>query len=226
MLPAHGYPKLHAYPHLVGNYGAAWQNQQQEFAAFPGPIVMTSNCLIEPRPAYRDRIFTSGPVGWPGLPHVANGDFSRRSRPRWPCRASPTTAPERTITVGFGRDAVLGVADKVIEAVKSGALNHFFLIGGCDGARPGRNYYTEFAEAAPKDSIILTLGCGKVSLLRPRLRDRGRAAAAARSRAMQRLLLGAAHRSGPGRRVQLRRERAAAVSDRLVVRAESRRRAA
>jgi hydroxylamine reductase len=161
MLPAHGYPKLHAYPHLVGNYGSAWQNQQQEFSAFPGAIVMTSNCLIEPRPAYRNRTFTSGPVGWQGLPHVDNGDFSQAVKAALALPGFAVTAPEQTITVGFGRDAVLGVADKVIEAVKTGALNHFFLIGGCDGARPGRNYYTEFAEATPKDSIILTLGCGK-----------------------------------------------------------------
>jgi hydroxylamine reductase len=161
MLPAHGYPKLRAYPHLVGNYGSAWQNQQQEFAAFPGAIVMTSNCLIEPRPAYRNRVFTSGPVGWLGLPHVDNGDFTQAIKVARALPGFAATAPEQTIMVGFGRDAVLGVADKVIEAVKSGALNHFFLIGGCDGARPGRNYYTEFAEATPKDSIILTLGCGK-----------------------------------------------------------------
>lgn len=161
MLPAHGYPKLHAYPHLVGNYGSAWQNQQQEFSAFPGPIVMTSNCLIEPRPAYRNRTFTSGPVGWQGLPHIDNGDFSQVVKAALALPGFAQTAPEQTVTAGFGRDAVLGVADKVIEAVKSGALNHFFLIGGCDGARPGRNYYTEFAEATPKDSIILTLGCGK-----------------------------------------------------------------
>ena len=161
MLPAHGYPVLRAYPQLVGNYGGAWQNQQNEFAAFPGPIVMTSNCLIEPQPAYRSRIFTAGPAGWPGLRHIDNGDFSAVVQA---ARALPGFAagvPERTITVGFGRDAVLGVADKVIDAVKSGALRHFFLIGGCDGAAPGRNYYTEFAEAVPADAMVLTLGCGK-----------------------------------------------------------------
>lgn len=161
MLPAHGYPKLRAYSHLVGNYGTAWQNQQQEFSAFPGPIVMTSNCLIEPRPTYRNRIFTSGPVGWMGLPHIDNGNFSQVVKAAHALPGFAESAPERTITVGFGRDAVLGVADKVIDAVKSGALKHFFLIGGCDGARPGRNYYTEFAEATPADSMILTLGCGK-----------------------------------------------------------------
>ena len=162
LLPAHGYPKLHAYAHLAGNYGGAWQNQQQEFAAFPGPIVMTSNCLIEPQAAYRNRIFTAGPVGWPGIRHITNNDFSvvlqaAKALPGF----TATVCPEKTILVGFGRDAVLGAADKVIAAVKSGAIRHFFLIGGCDGAAPGRNYYTDFAEQAPKDSMLLTLGCGK-----------------------------------------------------------------
>ena len=161
MLPAHGYPKLRAYPHLAGNYGGAWQNQQTEFASFPGPIVMTSNCLIEPGPAYRNRIFTAGPVGWPGLRHIGDGDFSAVVQAARALPGFAATEAEKTITVGFGRDAVLGVAGSVIEAVKSGALKHFFLIGGCDGAAPGRNYYTEFAEAVPADSMILTLGCGK-----------------------------------------------------------------
>jgi hydroxylamine reductase len=161
MLPAHGYPKLHAYPHLVGNYGTAWHDQQEEFAAFPGPIVMTSNCLIAPRDAYLDRIFTSGPVGWTGIPHISNGDFSQVVKAAHALPGFAETAPEHTVTVGFGRDAVLSVADKVIDAVKSGAIKHFFLIGGCDGSRPGRNYYTEFAEAVSPDSMILTLGCAK-----------------------------------------------------------------
>jgi hydroxylamine reductase len=161
MLPAHGYPKLRVYPHLAGNYGGAWQNQQTEFASFPGPIVMTSNCLIEPQPAYRNRIFTAGPVGWPGLRHIGNGDFSAVVQAARALPGFAATEAEKTITVGFGRDAVLGVAGAVIEAVKSGALKHFFLIGGCDGAAPGRNYYTEFAEAVPADSMVLTLGCGK-----------------------------------------------------------------
>ena len=161
MLPAHSYPKLHAYPHLAGNYGGAWQNQQQEFAAFPGAIVMTSNCLIEPGALYRNRIFTAGPVGWPGLRHIANGDFSPVVQAALALPGFRATEPEKTITVGFGREAVLGVAGTVIDAVKSGAIKHFFLIGGCDGAAPGRNYYTEFAEAAPQDTVLLTLGCGK-----------------------------------------------------------------
>ncbi len=161
MLPAHGYPELHAYPHLVGNYGTAWQNQQQEFADFPGPIVMTSNCLIEPRAAYRNRIFTAGPVGWPGLRHIQNDDYSQVLQAAQAIPGFVETVPEKTITVGFAREAVLGAAEAVIEAVKSGAIKHFFLIGGCDGAAPGRNYYTDFADHAPADTVLLTLGCGK-----------------------------------------------------------------
>ena len=162
MLPAHAYPKLKAYPHLAGNYGGAWQDQQKDFADFPGPILMTSNCIIEPQPQYRQRIFTAGPVGWPGVRHISDGNFApviqaARALPGFKDEAGA----EKTITIGFGRDAVLGVADQVIDAVKSGAIRHFFLIGGCDGAAPGRNYYTEFAEKAPSDTVLLTLGCNK-----------------------------------------------------------------
>ena len=161
LLPAHSYPKLAAYKNLAGNYGSAWQNQQLEFSSFPGPIVMTSNCLIEPQPAYRNRIFTAGPVGWPGVRHIVDGNFSQVVQAAQALPGFTETAPEKRIMVGFGRQAVLGVADKVIDAVKSGAVKHFFLIGGCDGAAPGRNYYTDFADHAPKDTILLTLGCGK-----------------------------------------------------------------
>lgn len=161
LLPAHSYPKLAAYPNLAGNYGTAWQNQQLEFAAFPGPIVMTSNCLIEPQPAYRNRIFTAGPVGWPGVRHIADGNFSQVVQAAQALPGFAETGPDKKILVGFGRQAVLGVADQVIAAVQSGAVKHFFLIGGCDGAAPGRNYYTDFAEKAPKDTVLLTLGCGK-----------------------------------------------------------------
>ncbi|BBL72716.1 hydroxylamine reductase [Methylogaea oryzae] len=161
MLPAHGYPKLKAYPHLAGNYGGAWQDQQTEFADFPGAILMTSNCIIEPRPQYRQRIFTAGPVGWPGVRHIADGNFAPVIEAAKALPGFKEDVAEKTITVGFGHDAVLGVADKVIDAVKAGAIRHFFLIGGCDGAAPGRNYYTEFAEKAPQDSVILTLGCNK-----------------------------------------------------------------
>lgn len=161
MLPAHAYPGLHVYPHLAGNYGTAWQNQQTEFAAFPGPIVMTSNCLIEPTPLYRNRVFTAGPVGWPGLKHIADGDFRMVVQAAKALPGFAQTAPEKTITIGFARNTVLGAAETVIDAVKSGAIRHFFLIGGCDGAAPGRNYYTDFADAAPADTVLLTLGCGK-----------------------------------------------------------------
>jgi hydroxylamine reductase len=161
LLPAHSYPKLKAYPHLVGNYGGAWQDQQKEFAEFPGPIVMTSNCLIEPQPRYRGRIFTAGPVGWAGVRHIADEDFSQVVQAALALPGFAADAEEKRITVGFGRAAVLGVADKVIDAVKSGAIRHFFMIGGCDGAAPGRNYYSDFADATPDDTVILTLGCGK-----------------------------------------------------------------
>ncbi|KAF2991533.1 hydroxylamine reductase (plasmid) [Methylocystis sp. MJC1] len=161
LLPAHSYPKLKAYLHLVGNYGGAWQDQQKEFAEFPGPVVMTSNCLIEPQPRYRGRIFTAGPVGWAGVRHIANEDFSIVVQAAQALPGFAEDAPVKTITIGFGRDTVLGVADKVIDAVKAGAIRHFFLIGGCDGAAPGRNYYSEFADEAPKDTVILTIGCGK-----------------------------------------------------------------
>ena len=130
MLPAHGYPKLREYSHLAGNYGGAWQNQQIEFAAFPGPIVMTSNCLIEPQPLYRNRIFTSGPVGWPGVRHVTNGDYAAVVQAAKALPGFTKTMEGPSLTVGFGRDAVLGAAGTVVEAVKSGAIRHFFLIGG------------------------------------------------------------------------------------------------
>lgn len=161
MLPAHAYPKLKAYPHLVANYGTAWQNQQIEFAQFPGPILMTSNCIIEPDSAYRHRIFTAGPVGWPGLRHISNGDFSPviEAAQALPGFAEDTLGKQ--ITVGFGRDTIMSVADKVIDAVKTGAIQHFFLVGGCDGAAPGRNYFTEVAEQAPDNTVVMTLGCGK-----------------------------------------------------------------
>lgn len=161
MLPAHAYPKLKAYPHLVGNYGSAWQNQHHDFAAFPGAILMTSNCLVEPAQSYRHRIFTAGPVGWTGIRHILNGDFSPVIEAAQALPGFTEDSPEQLITVGFGRDTVLGVADKVIDAVKTGAIQHFFLVGGCDGAAPGRNYFTEVAEQAPDDTIVMTLGCGK-----------------------------------------------------------------
>ncbi|MDQ7091045.1 MAG: hydroxylamine reductase [Methylococcales bacterium] len=161
MLPAHAYPVLRSYPHLVGNYGGAWQNQNEEFAAFPGPILMTSNCLIEPTAAYKQRIFTAGPVGWQGVRHLDNHNFAPLIQIASAMPGFKEDMPEKSVTVGFGHHAVLGMADQVVDAVKSGAIKHFFLIGGCDGAAPGRNYYTELAEKTPDDSVILTLGCGK-----------------------------------------------------------------
>jgi hydroxylamine reductase len=161
MLPAHGYPGLKKFKHLAGNYGGAWQDQRAEFAAFPGAILMTTNCIQRPADTYKGRIFTSGLVAWPGVTHVTGRKFAPVIKAALAAPGFAANGPERHITVGFGRNAVLGVADKVIAAVKSGAIKHFFLIGGCDGAKPGRNYYTNFAEAVPKDCVILTLACGK-----------------------------------------------------------------
>jgi hydroxylamine reductase len=161
MLPAHGYPGLKKYEHLAGNYGGAWQDQRAEFDRFPGAILMTTNCIQKPKETYQDRIFTSGLVAWPGVMHIQNRDFTPVIEAALAAQGFPEDGPDKTITVGFGHDAVLGVADKVVDAVKSGAIKHFFLIGGCDGAKSGRNYYTEFAQALPKDTIILTLACGK-----------------------------------------------------------------
>jgi hydroxylamine reductase len=161
MLPAHGYPGLKKHKHLVGNYGGAWQDQQKEFDAFPGAILMTTNCIQKPRETYIGRIFTCGLVAFPGVRHLAGRDFA-------PVIAAALAAPgfaqsgsDRTIAVGFGHHAVLGVAGAVVDAVKSGKIRHFFLVGGCDGAKPGRNYYTEFAQLVPRDCVILTLACGK-----------------------------------------------------------------
>ncbi|MDD2710630.1 MAG: hydroxylamine reductase [Verrucomicrobiae bacterium] len=161
MLPAHGYPGLRKYPHLAGNYGGAWQNQREEFDAFPGAILMTTNCMQKPKETYRDRIFTSGLVAWPGVVHIKDRDFGPVIRAAEKMEGFLADGPGKTITVGFGHNTVLGVADKVIEGVKAGAIKRFFLIGGCDGAKPGRNYYTDFAQAVPKDCVILTLACGK-----------------------------------------------------------------
>jgi hydroxylamine reductase len=161
MLPAHGYPGLKKHAHLAGNYGGAWQDQAREFDAFPGAILMTTNCIQRPRTAYQGRIFTTGLVTYPGVAHVKNGDFA-------PVIAAALAAPgfaadgeDKTILVGFGHQAVLGVADKVVAAVKAGAIRHFFLVGGCDGAKTGRNYYTELVEKIPRDCVVLTLACGK-----------------------------------------------------------------
>ena len=161
MLPAHGYPGLKKYKHLAGNYGGAWQDQKVEFAQFPGAILMTTNCIQQPEPSYVQRIFTAGHVGWPGVRHIIHHDFQPVIEAALALPGFAEDGPDKTILVGFGHKAVLGVADQVVAAVKSGALKHFFLVGGCDGARSGRDYYTEFAESVPKDCVILTLACGK-----------------------------------------------------------------
>ncbi len=166
MLPTHGYPELKKFEHFYGHYGTAWQNQQKEFPSFPGPIVMTTNCIQRPQGAYEKNIFTTGLVGWPGVPSIpanARGDkdFSDVIRRAQEMPGFTDDLDKGSVMVGFARNTVLGVADKVIDAVKSGAIRHFFLVAGCDGAKPGRNYYTEFVEKAPKDTVILTLACGK-----------------------------------------------------------------
>ena len=161
MLPAHGYPELKKYSHLVGNYGGAWQDQQKEFDAFPGAILMTTNCIQKPRDSYKDRIFTAGLVAWPGVTHIHNRDFSAVIDAALQAPGFSEDGSAKTIMVGFARNAVLGVADKVIEVVKAGNIRHFFLIGGCDGAKPGRNYFTDLAQQVPDDCVILTLACGK-----------------------------------------------------------------
>jgi len=161
MLPAHGYPGLKKYAHLYGNYGTAWQNQAKEFAEFPGAILMTTNCIQKPRTSYQDNLFTCGPCGWPGVVHIAGRNFKPLIDKALSLPGFAADANGRAVLVGFARNAVLGVADKVIEAVKSKAIRHFFLVGGCDGAKPGRNYFTEFVEKTPADTIVLTLACGK-----------------------------------------------------------------
>jgi len=166
MLPAHGYPGLKKFSHLAGNYGGAWQDQKKEFDEFPGPVLMTTNCIQEPADTYKDRIFTTGLVAWPGVTHIAPGndgekDFTPVINKAVELGGFGEDRKDKDIVVGFGHNAVLGVADKVISLVKNGDIKHFFLVGGCDGAKPGRNYYTEFTEKVPGDCVILTLACGK-----------------------------------------------------------------
>ncbi|WP_375749598.1 hydroxylamine reductase [Vibrio sp. HN007] len=162
MLPAHSYPELKKYPHLVGNYGSAWQNQQKEFANFPGAIVMTSNCLLSPEVGqYADRIFTRSIVGWPGVMHIEGDDFSEVIKCAESLEGFKHDEIEHMITVGFGRNALMAAAPAVVEQVKEGNIKHFFLVGGCDGDKAERSYYTDFTAEAPEDSVILTLACGK-----------------------------------------------------------------
>jgi hydroxylamine reductase len=173
MLPAHGYPELKKYDHFYGHYGTAWQNQAREFAEFPGAILMTTNCIQRPRDSYSANIFTCGLVGWPGVNHIADGNFEPLIKKALELPGFAADTEGRKVTVGFARNAVLGVADKVIEAVKGKAIRHFFLVAGCDGAKPGRNYYTEFVEKAPKDTIVMTLACGKFRFFDKELGDIG-----------------------------------------------------
>ncbi|MGD8106638.1 hydroxylamine reductase [Pantoea sp. FN0302] len=162
MLPAHGYPELNKYPHLVGNYGSGWQNQQSEFARFPGPIVMTSNCIIDPNPGdYQQRIWTRSIVGWPGVNHLDGDDFTPVIAQAQTMAGFPWSEIPHEITVGFGRRVLLDACDSIIELATQKKLRHVFLIGGCDGSRDKRSYYTDLATAVPDDCLILTLACGK-----------------------------------------------------------------
>lgn len=167
MLPAHAYPELNKYPHLKGNYGGAWQNQQKEFENLPAPILWTTNCLMPPKDSYSDRVFTTEVVGYPGTTHLESRDFTPVINKALELggfnedKEFSGINGGTTLTTGFGKDTVLGVADKVIDAVKQGAIRHFFLVAGCDGARKDRSYYTEFVKKAPADTVILTLACGK-----------------------------------------------------------------
>ncbi|WP_429136576.1 hydroxylamine reductase [Aeromonas veronii] len=162
MLPALAYPFFKQYPHLVGNYGSAWQNQQKEFANFPGAVVMTSNCIIDPNVGnYSDRIFTRSIVGWPGVTHLEGDDFSAVIAKAQALEGFKHVELEHFITIGFARNALMQAAPAVIEKVKAGEISHFFLVGGCDGDKAERAYFTEFARAIPQDSLLLTLGCGK-----------------------------------------------------------------
>ena len=168
MLPAHAYPELKKYPHLKGNFGTAWQNQQKEFADIPAPVLFTTNCLMPPRASYADRVFTTAVVSYPELTHIGEDkDFTPVIEKALALGGYAENMVftgingGSTVMTGFGHGAVLGVAEQVIDAVKSGAIRHFFLVGGCDGARPGRNYYTEFVKKTPADTVVLTLACGK-----------------------------------------------------------------
>ncbi len=161
MLPTHGYPELKKYEHFYGHYGTAWQNQRKEFADFPGSILMTTNCLQRPQESYKDNVFTTGLVGWPGLPHITDFEFGPLIDRALELPGFSEDIERGHVMVGFARNAVLSVADKVVELAKSGALRHCFLVAGCDGAKPGRNYYTEFVEKTPQDTLVLTLACGK-----------------------------------------------------------------
>lgn len=168
MLPAHGYPELRKFKHLKGNFGTAWQSQQREFDAIPAPILFTTNCLMPPRDSYKDRVFTTEVVSFPDIVHIGSDkDFTEVINKALELRGYENARPMTgingggSVTTGFGHKAILSQASAIVELVKKGSIKHFFLVAGCDGAKPGRNYYTNFVKQAPQDSIILTLACGK-----------------------------------------------------------------
>uniref|UniRef100_UPI000490F9A9 hydroxylamine reductase n=1 Tax=Desulfogranum japonicum TaxID=231447 RepID=UPI000490F9A9 len=176
MLPCHGYPELKKYSHFYGHFGTAWQNQQKEMPEFPGAILFTTNCIQKPLDSYKNNVFTTGLVGWPDVAHVPGSgekDFSAVIDRALALEGFTDEADKGSVMVGFARNTVLGVADTVIEAVKAKAIRHFFLVGGCDGAKPGRNYYTELVEKVPEDCMVLTLACGKFRFFDKKLGDIG-----------------------------------------------------
>ena len=173
MLPCHGYPALKKYSHFYGHYGTAWQNQLKEFTEFPGAILMTTNCIQWPAESYKGNIFTTSMVGWPGVAHITGNDFAPLIKKALELPGFTEDKEGTSVMVGFARNAVMGVAGAVIDAVKSKAIRHFFLVAGCDGAKPGRNYYTEFVEKVPKDCVVLTLACGKFRFFDKDLGDIG-----------------------------------------------------
>ncbi len=174
MLPCHGYPELKKYAHFYGHYGTAWQNQAKEFPEFPGAILFTTNCIQKPKDSYKANVFTTGLVGWPDVVHIGEDkDFTPVIERALALPGFSEDTDKGSVMVGFARNAVLGVADKVIEAVKSKAIRHFFLVGGCDGAKPGRNYFTDFVEQTPEDCMVLTLACGKFRFFDKKLGDIG-----------------------------------------------------
>jgi hydroxylamine reductase len=173
MLPCHGYPELKKHPHFYGHFGTAWQNQHKEFPEFPGPVLFTTNCIQKPREDYQERIFTTGLVGWPGVTHLASKDFSPVIEKALAMDGWQDDADKGSVMVGFARNAVLSmqVSDRLIRAVQSRKIRHFFLVGGCDGAKPGRDYYTRFVELVPDDCVVLTLACGKFRFFDKQLGD-------------------------------------------------------
>jgi len=173
MLPTHAYPGLKKFNHFYGHFGTAWQNQIREFPSFPGAILITTNCIQKPQGSYKDNIFTTGLVGWPGVTHISNKDFTPVIKKALEMPGFTEDIDKGTVMCGFGRNAVLGIADKVIDAVKNKAIRHFFLVAGCDGAKLGRNYYTEFVEKVPEDCVVLTFACGKYRFYDKNLGDIG-----------------------------------------------------